>query len=588
MFMAIRIRELERRRIRVIDVRALLTCAALTQFTAGHAAVRIEGLEGALLDNALVYARLDDEPCDAPEWRVRELYSRLDEDVRTALEAYGYYAPEIAATLTLAEPCWEAVVTVDPGEPVRMRDVELSLTGEAAEDAAFTRIIDAAVLEPGEPLVHSNYEQLKRRLQALALQRGYPEAKFTASRIDVYPESRAADITLIFDSGPRYSFGAIQFTQDALAPELLEGYYEFRRGDPFDRLQLTRLHGALTNSGYFNSVDIRSLDADRETREIPIAIDLTPIRRRAINYGLGFSTDTGPRFRFGSTNRRVDRNGTQSSVNGQLSPVISEISYNRRFPYGDPRTEWVSLDFGIKHEETETAISDMVEVGVRRVIARRGGWQETQFIDAIVEDFVVADIASRSRLLTPGIGWLKVVADNSLRPRRGYRLGLKLSGANDTLGSDATFAQAEASAKWIKTFDNNTRMLMRARLGFTWHSEFDVLPPSVRFFAGGDNSIRGFEFESLGPVDENGEVIGGDRLAVASIEYEIPFSASWSGAMFVDSGNAFTGSEFDTRTGAGFGVRWQSPLGPIRFDIAWPVNDVEKDPRLHVSLGADL
>jgi translocation and assembly module TamA len=211
-----------------------------------------------------------------------------------------------------------------------------------------------------------------------------------------------------------------------------------------------------------------------------------------------------------------------------------------------------------------------------------------QSIDALIEDFVVADTESRSRLLTPGIGWFKVDADNSLRPRRGYRLDLKLRGASDTLGSDATFAQAEASAKWITSFANNTRFLTRVRLGFTWHDEFEVLPPSVRFFAGGDNSIRGFEFESLGPVDEDGAVIGGDRLAVASIEYEIPFSASWSSAMFVDSGNAFTGTDFEARTGAGFGVRWQSPLGPIRFDIAWPVNDVEKDPRLHVSLGADL
>ena len=180
------------------------------------------------------------------------------------------------------------------------------------------------------------------------------------------------------------------------------------------------------------------------------------------------------------------------------------------------------------------------------------------------------------------------MADNSLRPTNGYRLGVELSGANDSLGSDTTFAQAQASAKWIKSFGNRTRLLLRAQLGFTWHSDFIELPPSVRFFAGGDNSIRGFEFESLGPVDENGDVIGGDRLAVASIEYEVPFSASWSGAMFIDSGNAFTGSDFNARTGAGFGVRWRSPLGPIRFDIAWPVNDAEKGPRLHVSLGADL
>jgi translocation and assembly module TamA len=587
MLMSKRYQHLARRCVGTAGV-ILLAATALGPISAADAAVRIEGLEGVLLDNALVHVSLDEEPCDAPEWRIRELFSRIDEDVRAALEAYGYYSPAVTAELALEETCWDVLVTVDPGEPVRLRDVELRLAGDASDDEPFQRVIDEAMLEPGEPLVHAAYEQLKRRLQTLALQRGYPDAAYSTHRIDVYPESRVADITLVFDSGPRYTFGPIEFDQDVLDPTLLERYYEFRQGDPFNRLQLTRLHGVLTDSGYFNSVDIRPLAADRDAREIPIAVTLTPVRRRAINYGLGFSTDTGPRFRFGSLNRLVDRRGTQSSVNGQLSPVISEIAYNRRFPYGDPRTEWFSLDFGIKHEDTETAVSDTVEVGVRRVVARQRGWQETQFIDAIVEDFVVADIESRSRLLMPGISWLKVVADNSLRPRRGYRLGLELSAANDTLGSDATFAQAEASAKWITTFDNNTRLLLRLRLGFTWHSEFDVLPPSVRFFAGGDNSIRGFDFESLGPMDEDGQVIGGDRLAVASAEYEIPFSPSWSGAAFIDSGNAFTGTNFDGRTGAGFGLRWQSPLGPIRFDIAWPINDIEKDPRLHVSLGADL
>ncbi|MBT8442620.1 MAG: BamA/TamA family outer membrane protein, partial [Gammaproteobacteria bacterium] len=188
-----------------------------------------------------------------------------------------------------------------------------------------------------------------------------------------------------------------------------------------------------------------------------------------------------------------------------------------------------------------------------------------------------------------GISWLKLEADDALRPAHGYRLGLEISGANDSLGSDTTFVQVDATAKWIYSFENQSRFLIRGRLGFTSERNFEELPPSVRFFAGGDNSVRGYEFESLGPVDADGDVIGGDRIAVASVEYDFPFSASWSGAVFLDVGNAFTGSDFDAKQGAGFGLRWQSPVGPIRFDIAWPIDDaVEQGARLHVSLGADL
>jgi translocation and assembly module TamA len=552
------------------------------------AEVTMTGLEGALLDNALIHLTLDDESCDALEWRIRERYSRAGDEIRASLEAYGYYSVSVRSELEFAESCWNARFFIDLGEPVRLREVDISIRGEAADDPGFARLVDASLLTPGEILQHAAYEQLKRRLIALAQERGYAEASLVANQIDVYPEVRAADIALEFDSGPRYVFGEVEFTQEVLNQSLLERYFEFRRGDPYDRSRLTALYGALTNSGYFNSVDVRPLPGDAVTREIPISIGLTGVRRRAINYGIGFSTDTGPRLRFGRLNRRVDMRGTQSSVNGQISPVISEVAYNRRFPYGDPRTEWVSFDVGIKHEKTDTAVSDTLELGMHRVITTRGRWQETQFIDLTIEDFIVGDIESRSRLLTPGVGWFKVEADNTLRPSRGYRLGLDLSGASDSLGSDTTFGRVQASAKWIGSFRRDSRLLLRARLGFIQTSDFSELPPSIRFFAGGDNSIRGFNFESLGPVDENGDVIGGDRIAVGSIEYEVPFSPRWSGAVFIDSGNAFTGSDFDARTGAGVGIRWRSPLGPIRFDIAWPVNDIEESPRLHVSLGADL
>jgi translocation and assembly module TamA len=109
----------------------------------------------------------------------------------------------------------------------------------------------------------------------------------------------------------------------------------------------------------------------------------------------------------------------------------------------------------------------------------------------------------------------------------------------------------------------------------------------VRFFAGGDNSVRGYKFESLGPEDETGKVIGGSGLLTASFEYEHPLINRWSIAVFVDSGNAFTGSRFEPKTGAGVGARWQSPLGPVRIDLAFPLDD-DEDARLHVSLGPDL
>jgi translocation and assembly module TamA len=142
--------------------------------------------------------------------------------------------------------------------------------------------------------------------------------------------------------------------------------------------------------------------------------------------------------------------------------------------------------------------------------------------------------------------------------------------------------------KWIRTVTGRGRVLLRGTAGYTVDDVFAELPPSIRFFAGGDYSVRGFDFKTLGPVDGNGEVVGGSRLIELSAEYEHDVKPRWSIAVFADGGNAFDEHGLDMRTGAGIGTRWRSPVGPVRIDIAWPVNDPLHGPRLHVSLGPDL
>jgi translocation and assembly module TamA len=130
--------------------------------------------------------------------------------------------------------------------------------------------------------------------------------------------------------------------------------------------------------------------------------------------------------------------------------------------------------------------------------------------------------------------------------------------------------------------------MVRGHVGTTAKSDFDELPASVRFFAGGDSSVRGYDFDALGPVDASGLVIGGSSLATGSFEFEQPLRDRWSLAFFVDSGNAFESSRLNAKTGAGLGGRWQSPLGPIRVDLAHPFDDDTDNWRLHISLGPDL
>ena len=552
------------------------------------AAVEIEGLDAELQRTILNSVSLSREICEAPNWRVDAQFRRTPREIRSALEANGYYSNQISSDLEFAADCWVASFQVDPGEPVLLRNVGIAVTGEGETDADFAGVLDAVMLEPGQPLVHSRYEQLKSELLNVSRRKGYAAAQFTENRIDVYPEEQSADVALIFDSGPRYGFGEIFINQDFLEPDLLTRYLDIEPGSPFDRGALSDLYNDLIDSEYFSLVNVQPLAANPDTRRIPVQVDLAPGNRLVLSYGGGFATDTGPRFRFSRLNRRLNDRGAQLSFGTELSPVLSEFLVTYRFPYGDPREEWISFDSGIKREDSDSTRSDSLEFGARRITKRGSDWQETQFVDLLVEDFEIADTRDRTTLLQPGASWIRLRADNTIRPDRGDRLYFEVSAVSDEFGSSTSFIQTVAESRWIRTVSPRARILSRIRAGATWNRDFDELPPSARYFAGGDNSVRGYEFRSQGPVDADGDVIGGDRLLVASVEYEYSLREKWSVATFFDAGNAFFKNDLNSVAGFGIGARWQSPLGPIRIDLARPLDGIERDLRLHISLGPDL
>jgi translocation and assembly module TamA len=548
----------------------------------------LKGLDEPMLSNALALLGLDDESCEAPEWRVAEAYRDAPEEIRSALEAFGYYSADIESTFGRTEDCWSATFEIDPGEPVRLRTVDLELRGDARDDPAFDTALDVPALAPGQPLLHAEYEQLKDSLMESAQQRGYVEARFVSSRIDVYPDERAADLELILDSGPRYRFGAIVLEQDFLDDEFVLAYLGFSEGDYYNARALTNVQLELIDSGFFSDIRIVPQTPDSESRQIPVTIILRPAPRKLLSYGIGMSTDTGVRVRFGRSIRRFNDRGHQLNFNSQLSPVVSEVNAIYRVPYGDPRTDWLSFDAGGKREYTDTSKSRSIEFGARRVHQINQNWMRTQFVSLLVEDFDIANDAGRSRLLMPGMEWSRLRADNSLRPRRGSKLVTVIRGAADNVGSDTSFVQLIAEGKWIWSVAAKSRLLVRSEIGATADASFNELPPSVRFFAGGDESVRGYDFETLGPVDAEGRVTGGSRLFTASVEYEHEVKARWSVAVFGDTGNAFNASDLNLYSGFGIGARWQSPLGPIRLDVAKPLDGPDRGLRVHINLGPDL
>ena len=572
-------------------LKSVLVCVLWLGIIQGAlAGVVIEGVEAEIRDNILAYMQLDEEPCDAPAWRIRRLFADSDEHIREALEVVGHYSVDIDKQLDLTGDCWQARFTIRPGQPVVLRDVSINIDTSGAVRSEMEDLVADCAIRAGDVLKHANYEACKRIITRAARNRGYFSSRFVEQRIDVFPDQYAADVTLNFATGPRYVFGEITFDQDVLDPDLIHRFVRIEPGEPYDADRVRRLQRYLVTSAYFDQVLLTRDPRGEPDNDVPIHIDLTAGKKYQYNAGIGFATDVGPRLRFGVLNRRRNKHGHQTEFELNLSKVISDVGYSYRIPLDKPK-DWFTTDAGFKYEDNDSFRSKLFTAGVQRIQERDNDWIRTLFLNLRLEDYSTSEIdEDRSKLLTPGVSYAFVEEDFPPRPLSGHRSTVQLLGAVEGLVSDTSFAQIYGNTKWVFGLWSGGRLLTRAEAGFTMIEGVRALPASVRFFAGGDNSVRGYAYKSLGPTDPFGNVVGGENLLVGSVEVEQGIGDDWAAAVFVDSGNAYDEfNDFETATSVGAGVRWFSPLGPIRVDVAFPLRDDAPDEyRLHITLGPDL
>jgi len=565
----------------------LLALLWLGTGAAVRAEVTIEGVEPIIRGNVLAYLRLDDETCDSPNWRVRRLYAESETEIRAALEVTGYYDVEIDSELRHGDACWQADFTIRPGQPVVLRNVSIKVDGG---DDKLQAVARACALRSGDVLQHAKYDTCRRQITRLAEDRGYFSREFIERRVDVYPDDFAADITLHLVTGPRYVFGETTLDQEVLDHDLIRRFVAIAPGDPYDAERVRLLQRDLIASTYFDQVVF-----DRDARgaphfDVPLKVSLTAGKKYQYTAGVGFATDTGPKLRGGVLNRRINASGHQGEVEANLSRVISDIKVSYRVPLEKPR-DWATYDTGYKLEDNDSFKSALFTAGAQRVQQRKNGWARTVFLQLRLEDYETGTFQEdQSKLLTPGIGYAFVEEDYPPRPLAGHRTSVLLRGAADFLISDTSFLQVYGNTKWVFGLWSGARLLTRVEAGFTAIDRFAELPATVRFYAGGDVSVRGYAYQSLGPTDLLGAVIGGSNLLVGSVEIDQQVTENWSIAAFIDSGNAYdVFKDFDPATGVGAGIRWLSPLGPIRIDVAVPLEkDAPDDYRFHITLGPDL
>lgn len=547
----------------------------------------VVGASPVAADNIRLVTALDELPCDAPPWLVRVRFEQLDDDIRRALAGLGYYQATWQTQLDFEQGCWHASVAVQQGMPVLLRHFAFELAGDGSADANLAALTQADGFASGTALDHERYRALKRSINAFAAERGYFDGEFSHAAIDVYVDDNVADIDLRYDAGRRYVFGDLIIEQDLVDADLIYRYAAWEPGAAYSATRLATLNQRLQSSGYFTEVVVEPTIPDTYG-PVDVVARLSGDPAPTYLIGAGYSSDIGPRFSAGYENRRVNRRGHQLHGDLSVAPVRSELSATYRRPLRDPSIEWLSYTLGAQAEDTDTADSESVAVAVQRVRRLGAGWLRTDSLTLEVSDFTVGSVDDSATLLMPALAFSRERSDDPIYPRRGGRLVLSARGAAEALGSSSEFLQLRADARWIRALTRRIRLLSRASLATTYAPDLEELPPSVRLFAGGNESVRGFGFETLGPRDADGVVVGGAHLAVASIELDYELPRGFAVALFADGGNAFDGTTVDARLAAGLGIKWRSPVGPLRFYVARPLNFDERDLRVHISLGPEL
>lgn len=550
--------------------------------------VSLPGIGGELAANARAYLTIATLAADAAPSRVRRAHRVAPDEIRKALQPFGYYRPTIEGELEGERGSWHAVYRVDPGPVTTITRLEVRVAGPGADDPRFQRAIARGGMAEGQPLRHARYEETKTRLQQAAYAGGYLDAKFAERQIRVDPERNAAQIHLVLDSGPRYRFGEVEVRQDVLHDRLMQRYVDIRRGEAFDPQRLLDAQYALNDSGYFERVEI-SVDraAADDAHRVPVTIEAEPRPKRRYTVGAGFGTDTGPRGRAGVEWRRLNRRGHRAEIDLRGSEVQTRLSSQYLIPVTNTTDNRYAIKALVTQEEAGDGESERLVIGASRdrpVL----GWHASGYVNFERETTRFADDVDRTFLLTPGVNVTRTSADNPLFTRQGWSLYMDVHGAAEGVASDVSFLQGRVRGATVLPLARRLRLLLRSEVGANLADELTVLPASQRFFAGGDRSVRGYGYESLGERNDEGDVIGGRYLFTASAELDVRVVGNWGAAVFYDAGNAADSPNMALKRGVGVGLRWHSPVGPIRLDLAHPLDDPDRSVRVHFTLGPDL
>lgn len=549
------------------------------------------------LEAPLTLRPLLQENLDLYRWRGRErmnveqlqrLVQLAPQQIRELLSTEGFYAPKIDAQMEPKGSAWLVQVTVEPGEATRVANIDLQVLGAFADGSAESRsrlnfMRATWRLRKDEVFRHEAWESAKRNaLKSLILER-YPTAFIADSLATVNPETHSVDLQVRFNSGPAFTFGALEIQGLKRYPaSLIERINPIVPGEPYAQSKLLDFQSRLQDSPYFSSATVSVEPEFATATELPLRLEVIENQSRKLGFGIGVSTDTGVRGQIDYRDLNFLDRAWRLSGALKLEQKRQALTGEIQLP-ASAKDYRDSVNALAERTDIEGEIAQKFGVGVKRNFVR-GSVEHTYGLRYLVETREVAGATkTQTTTLSPSYAWTVRKVDNLLYPSRGYLLNFQTDVASRALLSDQDFLRGYVRAAYFYPINKSNQLIVRGEVGGVAAKSRVGIPSDYLFRTGGDQSVRGYAYQSLG-VSEGSAIVGGRYLALASVEYIHWLTSEWGAALFVDGGNAADRlADLKPVYGYGVGARWKSPVGPLNLDLAY--GQATRDVRVHFSVG---
>jgi translocation and assembly module TamA len=536
------------------------------------------------------------------KFRIENLHDRADEEIIGNLQSLGYYHAKVnnANLKELNKNSWLASYTIELGDPTIIRQIDLRLIGEANNNYKLLQEINKIkdkYLTINQPINHENYESTKQSILTILHDYGFLQAQFKKAAVEINRKKHDATIVFIIESNQQYYLGPVIFESDRYPGDFLKKYIPFKEHTPYSTKTLMQLKNNLLNSGLFSKIRIDIPNTSsllQHNNIIPVTVRTYAKNATTYNGSIGFGTDTSVRGSLGFIRRRVAHPGHQISINLMGSKIRKTIIADYSLPGANPTID--KYNFGIsgteEHVKERFNKNALLFIQKSKTYPTRQQFWKLNFLTENFKELPAKD-KQHAQFLFPSAKFVWVHSHN--------RLDFTVKLASKVVSS-TNLMQLTVNEKWIQPLWLDFQFIAKATLGLTNINNFNKLPLSLRFFAGGDYSIRGFSYQSLGPTatDKAGNtlVIGGKHLVLGSLELERVIYNQISASYFIDLGNAINKLNKlrynNLAIASGIGLIYKTPIGSVRAYVAKPLqlpfghNLLKKHIRFHLIFDTGL